>query len=458
MQARARKKQIGATPPIYDTFESEPDVLECWRYECLAKGFGGRCNFFDGGKWIGNTCKDFGEGSKKPSYLDILNRVVASFSFEDIGSLTSQVEEAAPPAIKKLFLWLKDQLPSTTEALRADNEDLRSKNQDLRERLAATEASLELATSSLAAKAMKFVKNLFFKESPPTKEAAPVPEDKDPRAQNKDLRAENEALRERLAAAEASLELATSAESPAKAFVKSLWFKESAPQSKTEELLREQLAAAEASLAVSTTQAKESALENDLLREQLAAAESRAVAAEASLASFKESAANDAAPQSEVEALRKQDESEDAKGLLRRLSECKVASYVQIFGNCYDPATTTSLRVPPASPTPGAPRDRPSASQVARRHRRHDPARDRPAHGADVPASSPRVPRRQARERASASQEPQEQPVRRPDPEHDRPTHGATVPASSPRVPDARRAARTLLGVVGTSPAARSRA
>ena len=202
-EAKEPKKQIGATPPIYDTFESEPDVLECWRYECLAKGFGGRCNFFDGGKWIGNTCKDFGEGSKKRSYLDILKRVVASFSFEDIGSLTSQVEEAAPPAIKNLFLWLKDQLPSTTEALRADNEDLRSKNQDLRERLAAAEASLELATSSFAAKATKFVKNLFFKESPMAKDAAPEPEDKDPRELNKDLRAENEDLRERLAAAEA---------------------------------------------------------------------------------------------------------------------------------------------------------------------------------------------------------------------------------------------------------------
>ena len=199
-EAKEPKKQIGATPPIYDTFESEPDVVECWRYECLAKGFGGRCNFFDGGKWIGNTCKDFGEGSKKPSYLDILNRVVASFSFEDIGSLTSQVEEAAPPAIKNLFLWLKDQLPSTAEALRVDNEDLRSKNEDLRERLAATEASLELATSSLAAKATKFVKNIFFKELPTAKEAVPVPEDKDPRELNKDLRAENEDLRERLAA------------------------------------------------------------------------------------------------------------------------------------------------------------------------------------------------------------------------------------------------------------------
>ena len=46
-------------------------------------------------------------------------------------------------------------------------------------------------------------------------------------------------------------------------------------------------------------------------------------------------------------------------------------SCVQIFGNCYDPATKTSLRVPPASPTPGAPRDRPSASQVPLRQRDH---------------------------------------------------------------------------------------
>ena len=112
------------------------------------------------------------------------------------------------------------------KALQANNEALQLDNEDLRERLAAAEASLELATSSLAAKATKFVKNLFFKESPTVKEAAPVPEDKDPRAQNEDLRAENEDLRERLAAAEASLELATSAESPAKAFVKSLFFED----------------------------------------------------------------------------------------------------------------------------------------------------------------------------------------------------------------------------------------
>ena len=55
-----------------------------------------------------------------------------------------------------------------------------------------------------------------------------------------------------------------------------------------------------------------------------------------------------------------QDESEDAEGLLRGLSECE-ASYVHIFGDCYDP-DTTDLRAPPAPPTPGAPRDRSSAS------------------------------------------------------------------------------------------------
>ena len=44
-----------------------------------------------------------------------------------------------------------------------------------------------------------------------------------------------------------------------------------------------------------------------------------------------------------------QDESEDAKDLLRRLSECEDASYVQIFGDCYDP-DTTDLRAAPAPP------------------------------------------------------------------------------------------------------------
>ena len=57
------------------------------------------------------------------------------------------------------------------------------------------------------------------------------------------------------------------------------------------------------------------------------------------------------------------------------------------------------LRVPPASLTPGAPRDRPSASQVAQQKPDHragpDPAR--PAQEAGPTASSPRVPRRPAR-------------------------------------------------------------
>ena len=61
--------------------------------------------------------------------------------------------------------------------------------------------------------------------------------------------------------------------------------------------------------------------------------------AEASLTSFKESAANDAAPQSEAEALREQDESEYAKGVLRRLTEC-TAPNVQIFNRCIPPDET----------------------------------------------------------------------------------------------------------------------
>ena len=71
-----------------------------------------------------------------------------------------------------------------------------------------------------------------------------------------------------------------------------------------------------------------------------------------------------------------QDEPEDAKGLLRRLSECD-ASYVQIFSDCYDPATTTVLRVPPASPTPGAPRGLTFGVAGVSRSTR-SPARSRP--------------------------------------------------------------------------------
>ena len=118
-----------------------------------------------------------------------------------------------------------------------------------------------------------------------------------------------------------------------------------------------------------------------------------------------------------------------------------------IFGKSYDPATTTSLRVPPASPTPGAPRDRPSASQGPRLDRGHrpDPDRDRPAKGAEEAASSPRVPDAR-RDRPSASQAPQRKPDRRPDPDRDRLAHGADVPVSSSRVPDAQRNARPVLG------------
>ena len=108
-----------------------------------------------------------------------------------------------------------------------------------------------------------------------------------------------------------------------------------------------------------------------------------------------------------------QDESEDAKGLLRLLSECedaprvpgtrRDASFVQIFGECIEPGRQY-LRAPPRLRRP-ARRDRPSASQAPRQLRRHhlqqqdhrhDPDRDRPAHEPVEPASSPRVPRRSA--------------------------------------------------------------
>ena len=52
-----------------------------------------------------------------------------------------------------------------------------------------------------------------------------------------------------------------------------------------------------------------------------------------------------------------------AEAFVKRMQqEQRRLSCVQIFGGCYDPATTTRLRAPPASPTPGAARDRPSAS------------------------------------------------------------------------------------------------
>ena len=82
---------------------------------------------------------------------------------------------------------------------------------------------------------------------------------------------ENELLREQL--------LATSAESPAEAFVKRLLNPSPASRSKFEELLR--AATAEASLAATATQAKESALENEDLHE-LAASEAAVAALHAS--------------------------------------------------------------------------------------------------------------------------------------------------------------------------------
>ena len=61
-----------------------------------------------------------------------------------------------------------------------------------------------------------------------------------------------------------------------------------------------------------------------------------------------------------------QDESKDAEGLLRLLSECE-ASFVQIFGECIDP-DATKLRVHPASPTPGALRNAPRRRRDLRRN------------------------------------------------------------------------------------------
>ena len=160
-------------------------------------------------------------------------------------------------------------------------------------------------------------------------------------------------------------------------------------------------------------QAKESALENDELREQLAASDARAAKAEASLAAsttqVKESALEiedlrerNAALEEDIVALQASSSFEDSvieeAAQHRRLGAyaSSVTTGVPFFGKCYDPVATTqlqwipatvrgdpiiggeipteigllteltALRVPPASPTPGAPRDRPSASQASR--------------------------------------------------------------------------------------------
>ena len=228
--------------------------------------------------------------------------------------------------------------------------------------------------------------------------------------------------------------MGTSAESPAEAFVKRLFNPSTASQSKFEELLGEQLAASESRAA-----------------EEFATSKTRAATAEERLESFKESAelaaltsqnkqsalnhdapAKEAASQSEIEPPGEQlAASEATVAALRGSSPSSFARYaakavqqqhrrlscVHYFGQCYNPATTTSLRVSPASPTPGAARDRPSASQ-------------------ETPV----------------------QPDHRPDPAPARPAHGADVAASSPRVPDAQRAARQPLGAAGTSTTTRSTA
>ena len=147
-----------------------------------------------------------------------------------------------------------------------------------------------------------------------------------------------------------------------------------------------------------------------------------------------------------------QDESKDAEGLLRLLSECE-ASFVQIFGECIDP-DATKLRVHPASPTPGALRNAPRRRRDLRRNQIIGPI---PTEIGQLTALSylrvpPASPTPGApHDRPSASQEPLRQPDRRPASDRDRPALGAADPASSPRAPDARRAARPPLGVAGAS-------
>ena len=186
----------------------------------------------------------------------------------------------------------------------------------------------------------------------------------------------------------------------------------------------------------------------------------------------------------------------------RRLSECED---VRIFGDCYDPATRTSLQSPrvldarlAARPNLGVAgtsttnrspaRSRPR-SACSRRWRacEFSPRPRRPARRAIAPRrrrdlslnqikgripteigqltalTSLRAPSASptpdaARDRPSASQEPLRQQDRGSVPDRDRPAPGADGPASPPRVPDARRAARPPLGVAGTSAATRSSA
>ena len=144
-------------------------------------------------------------------------------------------------------------------------------------------------------------------------------------------------------------------------------------------------------------------------------------------------------------------------------------------------AALTDLRVPPASPTPGAPRERASASQVPREQQqdlRHVPGRALQRRALPRQGGQPRARRavrhgqllryrkafvcghdlRQVLRSRDDDVSAQLEQDRRPDPGRDRPAHGADVPASSPRVSDARRAARPPLGVAGTSTTTRSMA
>ena len=275
--------------------------------------------------------------------------------------------------------------------------------------------------------------------------AAPVPEDKGPRAQNKDLRAENEDLRERLAAAKAGLELATSAESPAKAFVKSLFFEDPSNASEVE-ALREQLAAAEsrAATAESRAAAELAAAETRATTAEasLAAAESRAATAEASLAASTTQVKDSAL---ENKDLRERDAALEAAVPHRHLNgacDAATAALLKFLG--YDPATTTDLRGPPR---PRRPARRATAPRRRRNLYRNDITGPIPAEIGQLTAlTNLRVPPAfptpgAARERPSASQGSHEEPDHRPDPARDRPAHGAEGAASSPRASDARRGA-----------------
>ena len=72
-----------------------------------------------------------------------------------------------------------------------------------------------------------------------------------------------------------------------------------------------------------------------------------------------------------------QDESEDAKRLLRLLSECEDEE-VHIFDQCIDPATKTELRVLPASPPDARRGARPTLGVAGSSTTTRSTARSRP--------------------------------------------------------------------------------